>query len=202
MSLLIESIRVDDGVVNNLELHQNRINSTRSAIWGIHEELNINDAIQNMKPEPGSGIWKIRILYNRVIHHVDCMPYKPASWKTASLVDGKGINYTYKWADRKELEILNQAARKAGTDTALIIRNGYITDFTYANVALFDGRLWWTPTQPLLMGTRRHHLLETGRIQTSNISPDDIPKYERICPINAMLDLHDTIITINSWQPL
>ncbi len=198
MSLLLESIRVDDGVVNNLELHQNRINISRFTLWGIQEELNINHAVQRIKPEPGSGIWKIRILYNRVIHHVECMPYKQASLKTASLVDGRGIDYTYKWADRMELEKLNQTARKAGADTALIISNGYVTDFTFANAAFFDGRLWWTPTQPLLMGTRRHHLLETGRIQTSYISPDDIPKYEKICPINAMLDLHDSIITINS----
>ena len=60
--------------------------------------------------------------------------------------------------------------KKGDCDDILIIRNGLITDMSYANVAFFDGTQWLTPRIPLLAGTCRERLLETGPIREADIA--------------------------------
>jgi 4-amino-4-deoxychorismate lyase len=74
-------------------------------------------------------------------------------------------------------------------DDILILQNGYLTDASYANLAFFDGKIWYTPRTPLLAGVRRQFLLDSGRIQTADIRKDDLPSFTSVSLINAMIDL-------------
>ena len=60
-------------------------------------------------------------------------------------------------------------AKKGSCDDVIIVRNGLITDSSYANLIFFDGREWITPKVPLLEGTCRARLLASGKIKTGNI---------------------------------
>ena len=74
----------------------------------------------------------------------------------------------------------------------LILKNGLITDVSFANIAFYDGKGWYTPDSPLLKGTKRAYYIEKGLLIEKRISPADLPKYQKARLINAMLDLEDS----------
>lgn len=105
------------------------------------------------------------------------------------LVHGDDLDYTFKFADRTRIDEL--FAAKGPADDILILKNGYITDSSYANVILWDGYSWWTPDRPLLAGTQREKLLREGRIKERPILASDLKDYKKLKLINAMLSLEE-----------
>jgi len=84
---------------------------------------------------------------------------------------------------------LNTLKKKADTDAILIVKNGEITDFTFANVVFFTlNNKAFTPLNPLLKGTMRTQLLEKNKIRERIIKVSDLHLFNRVKPINAMLD--------------
>ena len=77
--------------------------------------------------------------------------------------------------------------RRGEADDILIVRNGLLTDTSIANIALWDGRQWHTPTRPLLKGTRRAELLDNGILTEHDIPVEKIWTYRKIRLFNAML---------------
>jgi 4-amino-4-deoxychorismate lyase len=73
------------------------------------------------------------------------------------LIESDTINYTYKSTHREELNALY--AQRGMADDILIVKDGYLTDTSIANIALYDGHTWFTPAHPLLQGTKRAELL-------------------------------------------
>ena len=110
---------------------------------------------------------------------------------TLKLVDGSGIDYTFKYADRDKLIQLQQS--KGTCDEILIYQNGRITDTSYSNVVFYDGNQYITPSTYLLNGTKRRYLLERGIIKEQDIGLGDLPRFRYLFLINAMLDLEDNI---------
>ena len=202
MSLLIETIRADDGRFEELSPHCERMNRTGRVLFGTDKRIRpgagLEAALQKATGSIGEGRWKIRVLYDSIIRRVDVAAYYPRMIGSAALVDGRGIEYSFKYADRSGLRDLERRAELSGADSALIVSEGRITDFTYANAAFFDGRFWWTPVEPLLYGTRRSRLLESGVIMTEQITCDDLSNYVSVSPVNAMLELGEIMIDIKS----
>ena len=87
------------------------------------------------------------------------------SIRTLKLVTANHIDYRYKSTDRSELNRLT--AQKGNCDDIVIVKNGFITDTSFTNLALFDGHQWLTPAHPLLAGTQRALLLEQGKIKVT-----------------------------------
>ena len=81
--------------------------------------------------------------------------------------------------------------QKGEADEILIVKNGFITDISYANIVLKhrDGLI--TPAHCLLKGTRRQQLLDQGVITEQAINVDDLFRAESVLIINAMLGLED-----------
>ena len=52
----------------------------------------------------------------------------------------------------------------------LIVKDGYLTDTSIANIALYDGYTWFTPAHPLLRGTKRAELLNKQLIVEKDIA--------------------------------
>ncbi|HET6559925.1 MAG TPA: aminotransferase class IV, partial [Prolixibacteraceae bacterium] len=76
-------------------------------------------------------------------------------------------------------------------DDIIIIKNGYVTDSFTANLLFFDGGRWFTPTTPLLKGTKRQWLLEKGFIVEKEIREENIPAYSKVGLVNAMIEMEE-----------
>lgn len=185
MELLLETIKLQNGQLPFLPYHQQRITRSWKFHFGKGTGIQLEKAIK-IPTATKHGIFKLRILYGEKIEQVAIIPYQARPVEALQLVDIHQLSYTHKYANRQALQTLFQ--QRTYGDDILMVRNGLLTDTSYANVALFDGTAWYTPTSPLLAGTARQRLLETGLIQTANIPAENLSDFEEIRLINAMMD--------------
>jgi len=189
MCRLVESIKVEGGQLIHIERHNLRFNEARREAFGVEQAVNLQDLI--VIPDSLSDeVYKCRVLYKKQIETIEFQPYTPRNVETLRLVDGGAIDYHLKLENRKALnELLLQ---KGEADDILIVKDGCITDTSYANIAFFDGTQWFTPDTYLLNGTQRRRLLAEGILTKARITPADLAKYTAAKPINAMLDWEKT----------
>ena len=194
MCQYIESLRVVDGHICNLAYHQQRMNKTRLEVFRQPTPLLLNDVFKGIKAP--SGLAKLRFVYDEAgIHDISCTPYTRKNIHSLRLVTANDIDYRYKSVDRSAL---NQLKEKQGEcDEILIIRNKHITDTSYTNVALYDGKQWFTPSTPLLQGTMRQSLLDRGLLQERELLVSDLPNYKQISLFNAMMELGEMVLPVN-----
>lgn len=182
MSLLFESIRIENGFAHHIDIHQERINKSLFYL-GTNNFLNLQDYISELK-FPKTNIHKLRISYNRkkfTKHSIT--PYKTSKINNVELISHNNINYSLKFEDRT---IINQLYDKSSADEIIIIKNGLLTDSSKSNILLYDGNKWHTPLKPLLNGTQRTLLLRNKQIQATAIKVDEINNYTHFCFINAL----------------
>ena len=79
---------------------------------------------------------------------------------------------------------------KQEADDILIVKNGWVTDSSYANLIFKLGDKWITPASYLLNGTMRQQLIERGEIQCEPISLVDIGKFANVKLINSMVGMN------------
>ncbi|MEZ4988461.1 MAG: aminotransferase class IV [Saprospiraceae bacterium] len=186
---LLESICLKDGQMPLLPFHQERVNRSRRQLFGIKQQLNLSRFLQN-QALPTSGYHKIRLIYSRSIKAFSCIPYQPKPVQTLRIVATEPIEYRYKFEDRKALE--TAFSYRNGCDDVIITWNGYLTDVSYGNLALWDGQKWWTPAHPLLKGVRREQLIRSGKITPTIIRVPDLQYFKEVRIINALLPLEDS----------
>lgn len=185
MCQLLETIRIADRRLINMAYHNERFNRSRRELFGITEELNLEDIVRL----PGNlniGTWKCRIVYDSTIHSIGFSPYTPRIVRSLQLVADDTIDYHYKYLDRTRFDHLRSQIQ---SDEILIVKNGFITDTSYSNIIFYDGEKWITPSSYLLNGTMRQFLLDTSRIVCDEIRPADICYFKSARLINAMLDM-------------
>ena len=112
-----------------------------------------------------------------------------------SLSEAQSFLFTYKSTNREELNSLY--AQRETADDILVVRNGYLTDTSISNIALYDGNTWFTPSCPLLKGTKRAELLDKHLIQEKEILHTQLGSYFRIMLFNAMIDWGQIVIPID-----
>ena len=89
-----------------------------------------------------------------------------------------------KYSDRS---LINKLFDQRGScDEIIIIKNGKVTDCSIGNLIFRQGKKWYTPDSPLLLGTQREKLLQEGKIQERTIFQEDIVNFDEIKIINAM----------------
>ena len=177
-------MRLVDGVIPLLDLHQKRVDRSRRAYYGKSPVFRLTDVLSELDL-PREGIHKLRIIYATELHHYEVVPYEVGDIRSLRVVRADELRYGRKYADRDGIAQLY--AQRGSCDDILMVQHGYLTDTSYANIALYDGSRWYTPAWPLLRGTRREHLLHTGVIRPSVIRLRDLQRFERIRLINAML---------------
>lgn len=175
MSRLIETIRVSGGKLQNLDYHLRRIRQSAPK-WDFNELF---------FPQPSHGIHKIRIVYDQEAASITIEPYTIRQVRTLKLVTDNNVVYDQKFEDRKALEKL--FAQRGDCDDILIIKNGAITDASFANIIFRGGDHWVTPASYLLNGTMRQYLLDTRQISEQRITPGDLAQFSHFKLINAML---------------
>ncbi|WP_428666918.1 aminotransferase class IV family protein [Runella sp.] len=187
--LCIETIRLADGQLSNLPYHNERLNRTRFACFGETMAWDLNELIK-VPSEVTGGIYKCRFTYGKVVEKIEFEPYQPRIIKTLRMVEDTTVLYEFKFQDRSSLQRLFE--KRENADDVLIVKNGLITDSSYANVVFWDGSQWFTPNSPLLKGTKRAQLLEEGIITEQKIRVRDISNFTHVRLINAMLDFGST----------
>lgn len=188
--MLLESIRCENGRFPLLEWHQNRIRKSFGLLW---PEKTVPELQQHLLqfPIPSFGLFKCRLLYGPELSVPEYRPYVVRVPRTLRCVSTDDLEYNLKWADRSRLESLQ--SQRDGCDDVLILKNGLVTDTTYANIAFMKNGQWYTPDKPLLEGVRRTMLLSEGVLRTGRIGLSDLSTYTHFKIINAMLAWDESI---------
>lgn len=181
---LIETIRLTDGQLPLLAYHQHRVDRSRRAHYGKAPAFRLAEVVQALDL-PEEGTHKLRITYGVDLEHYEVSDYTVRPVTSLQVVEGDHLRYSRKYADRSGIADLY--SKRGKCDDILIVQRNHITDASYANLALYDGSQWYTPAWPLLRGTRRAYLLETGVLRTSIIRLRDLHNFEHLRLINAML---------------
>ncbi len=190
--LLIETIRIQNGRVRNIEYHNQRCNSSRKAIFGVSNMLDLRRYIDTSNVKDGEV--KCRITYDQEVRKIEYEPYSIRDIRSLAYVEIGSFSYKHKYADRKRLkEFFDQRGNK---DDILMTKKGMITDTYYANVALLQNGKWYTPENPLLKGSYRARLLSNGKISKAKIHIDQIDTFEAITIFNAMIPFKRIVIKI------
>lgn len=183
MSHLLETIRIEDGCPQGLSRHEERMNRSRRELFGFSEPISLTEYLT--VPENAlSGIFRCRVIYEKEIARIEFHPYSPAVIRSLLLTDAGELEYSHKYENR---EAINALIDKSKADDILIVRDGLVTDSSFANVAFRRDDVWVTPDTPLLRGTMRHHLILQGIVTEERITVGDIRKYSHFRLINAML---------------
>ena len=112
------------------------------------------------------------------------------------VVEDNTITYDYKSTDRSCLNALIE--KKGACDEIIIVKHGLLTDTSFTNLAIYDGKQWLTPKHPLLPWTKRAPLLEKGIIIEANITLDDLLKADKLSLFNAMIEFGEMEVAISN----
>jgi len=190
MSLLVETIKISDGIFFNIDYHNDRFNRSRKELFGTGISLDLRNSLE-IPAYAMKGLFKCRIEYNEHIRSIEFKPYQIASVRTLRMVEAGDLEYNYKYIDREGIRKLME--QKYECDDILIVKEGRVTDTSYANIVV-RGRenIWYTPSTYLLAGTKRAYLLDKGIIREREITPASLRKFRELRLINSMIDLNDT----------
>lgn len=166
-------------------------------LWGRPVDFpGLLDAILSLRDK---AVQKCRVFYNESDYRIDCEAYHVRPIERLQLVIDDQIDYSHKWSDRTAL--LSPLRGLPPQADVLFVKNGLLSDTSYANIALWNGKEWHTPSSPLLQGIRRAVLLEQGRMVEMEIGIAAIREYETVSLLNAMLDLGEVMMPATSILP-
>lgn len=183
MSQFIESIKVENGKVFLLDLHQKRVNDTFNA---FSKPIKVDLKKLQNKLEHNSGLCKWRVVYDLEGKiSMELLPYQYRDISSFKVVVSNEISYPLKSVDRVAFETLKS---KVSADEILIVKNGLLTDTSFSNLVFKKGMDWFTPTTFLLDGVQRQSLLLQNRIKEIEIGLHNIQDFSHFKLINAMCD--------------
>ena len=187
MSRLLESIKVLNKQLFNIEYHNNRMNNSRAELFNVKEQIDLNKII-SQPDDLSNDLYKCRVIYSNEIIGIDFQSYKKRKLNYMLVVHDNEISYSHKFEDRT---IFEDYLAKSKVDDILIIKNGFVTDTSFSNVVLSDGTKYFTPAVPLLKGTKRAKLITEGIIHEEEIRLADLAKFKFVYLVNALLDLSE-----------
>ncbi|MEI6140029.1 MAG: aminotransferase class IV [Mariniphaga sp.] len=196
MCQFIETICYRNGQFQNLALHQERFDMTRSHFFGAVPELRLEQFLKIPDSLLEKTV-KCRVLYGNEILRIEYNEYKISKIGSLQLVVDDSIEYPFKFADRSKINLLYQT--KGQADDILIIKKGLITDTSYANIIFMKGKKWYSPQNPLLYGTRVKGYISFERVTPALLRPKDLPLFTEARIINAMISIEESpIISIEN----
>lgn len=184
----IETIKIENGIAHNLDLHIKRASETCFRHFGKRTILPFERIINQEVPNHENGIFKLRIIYSDKIEHFSIDPYQQKIVKSLKIIDGGNLDYSFKYEDRSELERL--LSLRGECDDIIIIKDGFVTDTSYSNIVFMVGGKLFTPSNFILNGVKRESMLQKGLIYAREIRFSEIASFEKIFMINSMLDLY------------
>lgn len=226
MYRFIETIKLEDGNFKLIDYHNKRLNKTILHFFKKTPAIDIEKFLPLTDAEFKKGLFKCRIVYSDKIENIEITPYAKKNIKRLKIVRSN-IDYSFKYENRNNIDdILHNAISNFLLEKKsfknknrsnpknvnnledvnknelaidiLIVKNGLITDTSYSNVILYNGKEWFTPKSFILNGVKRQYLLNTGKIKEIKITLDNLKNFEKISLINAMLEPQDIEICIEN----
>jgi 4-amino-4-deoxychorismate lyase len=202
MFQFFESIKMLNGQMYLLDLHSARLNKTRKLFFENIKDIDLANEL-TIPCEMKLGLFKVKVVYAKYLESVRMDEYTIKSHHKVKLLEKPGLEYHHKFLERKFLE--GDLQNLSEMDDIIFLKNGILTDATYSNVALFDGKNWITPKDCLLEGVKRKALLVSGKIIEKRIGEVDLPDFQKIAFINAMRDfekiytfvLNENVLTLS-----
>ncbi len=200
MPQFLETIKIYRGEIPHLAFHNERLNRTRAHFYPHSAPIDLAPLLNPLPPEiPHETVIRCRLLYRERIDKIEYYPYQRRSIQRIQLLEAPTLRYRYKYADRREIDTLYQ--QRGCADEILITQQGYLTDTSIANIALFDGLRWLTPQTPLLPGTKRAQLLTQGVLTPAAIHYTDLPNFSKISLFNGMVEFKEQLLPIEALLP-
>lgn len=191
----VETIKIKDGKVVNLSCHQVRMERTINHFFPDLAQRAMPCLKEPIKPRKDMDFVKARVVYGMEgVELIEYIPYSIRNIKSLQIVYNDTIEYEYKSTDRSALNKL--VADKGACDEIIIVKNGYITDTSFTNLAIFDSGEWITPKRPLLYGTKRASLLDKRLIKEADITLDVLRKACKVRLFNAMIEFGEIEIDV------
>lgn len=194
MCRFIETIQLKNGNFLNLHYHQERMNRTISRFFGSDVTFDLRTFL-TQNDFPLTGKYRCTLIYTKSERFLKIIEYKPKEIKFLRLRTDNDINYSWKFANRDELN--RHLKEIPENEEIIIIKNGFVTDASYANLVFYDGKDWYTPSSPLLHGTKRRKLLDEGKIKEKQIRSHELKKFIKCSLINAMLDIGEKEVPVS-----
>jgi 4-amino-4-deoxychorismate lyase len=171
-----ETIRCEDEEVFNLWYHKQRIAKT------IGINVNLEDYIY----PPTQELLKCKFIYDSNLNfEIVYDKYTPKDITTLKIITDDSIEYKFKALNREDIDKLYM--RKDEADEIVIVKNGFITDTSIANIAVLIDNIWFTPKHPLLYGTTRARLLDDKILEQKDITVEELLNSKKIALMNAMI---------------
>jgi len=172
-----ETIKLENGVFYNLDLHEQRIYKT------IKVRLNLASIL--IAPKILGNV-KCKVIYDKSgILDVQYLEYKKRKVQSFKAIFCDDISYDYKFLDRSKIDKLFK--QKKDCDEILIFKNSFLSDTSIANIAVKYANIWYTPRLALFEGITRARLLKEGKLQEKDLNLDFIKKAESLALMNAMI---------------
>jgi len=188
--MFIETLRIQDGHPCHLDGHTDRMRRTAKHFGFAPPDLPADlDAL--VPADLRTGTIRCRVLYDHTLREITFTPYRKRLIERLIAVDAGAMDYAFKYADRSPLA--RPQIPLAETDELLFVRNGCVTDTSYTNLILRRGDALVTPDTFLLDGTCRRRLLRMGRVRTARVRLSDLPAYDELLLVNAMMPLDEAI---------
>lgn len=186
MYRLVESIRIENGRLQLLELHSRRISAAMRQLFGTRLEDSLESIIE-IPPFIGETRYKCRLTWSPAEgFQYQIEPYLQRKISSLKLIKLDEIDYKYKTDQRQQLDAAFLMREQC--DDVMIVKNNCITDTWASNLLFYNGNDWVTPDTPLLRGVQRTYLLESNRIIETRITVEDLHQYQKIKLINALID--------------
>jgi 4-amino-4-deoxychorismate lyase len=144
------------------------------------------ESLQEHLSPPQNGLYRCRVVYTDETIDVSYHEYKKRDISSLKLVYDDTIEYPQKSTDRSHIDRL--FAQKGNADDILIVKNSLVTDTSIANIAFYKNGVWHTPESPLLEGTTRERLLESGFLVRKDIRVEELESFTKTALLNAMID--------------
>ncbi|MEK6558028.1 MAG: aminotransferase class IV [Candidatus Margulisiibacteriota bacterium] len=189
---LFETIKWVEGKPQHLDYHEARANASRIQLFGTKTPIKLIEYLSDLPP---SGAYRVRIVYSEIVDRVEVEPLRPSPIRTLKRVKST-LDYSHKLLDRSKLDEL--FAKRGQADDVLIVKEGWITDTTIANVAFFDGQKWLTPEKPLLPGIFRAFLLNKGVLTPARIHLQELSRFRYAAILNALRGMQ--VLPTGSWM--
>lgn len=192
MCQFIESIKIENGEAELLPFHLERINRTFKYWFKQKPFFNLDGIVFQHLNSPQKGRNKLRMVYNQYsINKIELLTYQIPEIKSLRVVSANDIEYSFKYLDRNHLNQL--FLQRQSCHDIIIVKNGEVSDSLFCNLLFKKGNRLFTPSKPLLAGTRRAFYLSKGWIEEQNITINDMDYFEGVYLINSMLSLEDNL---------
>jgi 4-amino-4-deoxychorismate lyase len=192
MSLLFESILVENGELKNLELHRQRMQKSAWELFGLKKKW---QEIFDIKIVKNNKKQKCKIFYNSKITSIEIENYTPKRIiKIIPVIDNE-LYYKFKYTNRLAIEQYTKNLKQG--EEPIFIQQGLITDSSFSNLAFWNGNEWHTPYKTLLNGTRRQFLLNQKMLIEKDIFWNELRNYKKIAFINAMNNIGENELQID-----